>query len=174
MPRVADPNPVPFWPLAPGSGMGKKSGSGSELNNPDHISESLETIFWDKCLNSLMRDLGWKELGSGIRDGKISDPEWTSLIRNTDNWVILLSWMWSSRMDKHLTVTANAKVATALGSIPATQWKLRGGRWSSKEESTLKIQLKTLNFHLQSSVSVTVTVANIYWKAWLQKEREIF
>ncbi len=43
---VADPEPVPFWPLDPGSGMGKKSGSGSGMNNPDHISESLETIFW--------------------------------------------------------------------------------------------------------------------------------
>jgi hypothetical protein len=28
--------------------MGKKSGSG--MNNPDHISESLETIFWVKIL----------------------------------------------------------------------------------------------------------------------------
>jgi hypothetical protein len=36
--------------------MGKKSGSGSGMNNPDHISESLETIFSDP--------------GSGIRDGK--------------------------------------------------------------------------------------------------------
>jgi hypothetical protein len=26
--------------------MGKKSGSGSGMNNPDYISESLETIFW--------------------------------------------------------------------------------------------------------------------------------
>jgi hypothetical protein len=30
--------------------MGKKSGSGSEVNNPGHISESLETIFWVKIL----------------------------------------------------------------------------------------------------------------------------
>jgi hypothetical protein len=29
----------------PGFGMGKKSGSGSGINNPDHISECLETIF---------------------------------------------------------------------------------------------------------------------------------
>jgi hypothetical protein len=28
--------------------MGKKSGSGSGIYNPDHISESLETIFWVK------------------------------------------------------------------------------------------------------------------------------
>jgi hypothetical protein len=50
--------------LTPGSGMEKKSGSGSGMNNPDHISESLETIFWVKYLNSLLR----------IRDGKKSDP----------------------------------------------------------------------------------------------------
>jgi hypothetical protein len=37
--------------------MGKKSGFGSDMNNPDHISESFQTI-------SLMR----------IRDGKNSDP----------------------------------------------------------------------------------------------------
>jgi hypothetical protein len=31
-----------------GSGTGNKSGSGSGMNNPDHVSESLETIFWVK------------------------------------------------------------------------------------------------------------------------------
>jgi hypothetical protein len=49
--------------------MGKKSGSGIRIrmNNPDHISESLETSFWGlKYLNSLM----W------IRDGKNTDPGW--------------------------------------------------------------------------------------------------
>jgi hypothetical protein len=37
-----------FLTLDPGSGMGKKSESlsGFVINNPDHISESLETIFW--------------------------------------------------------------------------------------------------------------------------------
>jgi hypothetical protein len=45
------------------------------MNNPDHIFESLKTIFWVKYLNSLMRirdgkssDLGWKTFGSGILD----------------------------------------------------------------------------------------------------------
>ncbi len=42
---VADPGSGAFLTL--GSGMGKKSGSGSGMNNPDHISESLETIFLD-------------------------------------------------------------------------------------------------------------------------------
>jgi hypothetical protein len=50
--------------------MGKKSGSGSGMNNLDNISESLQTIF---CLNSLMRirNPGWKKFGSGIN---IPDP----------------------------------------------------------------------------------------------------
>ncbi len=41
--------------LTPGSGMGKNSGSGSGIKNLDHIAESLETIFWVKILNSLLR-----------------------------------------------------------------------------------------------------------------------
>jgi hypothetical protein len=50
--------------------MGKKSGSGSGTNNPDHISERLETIFWVKIIKFLMRmrDPRWKKFGSGIRD----------------------------------------------------------------------------------------------------------
>jgi hypothetical protein len=53
--------------------MGKKIGSG--MNNPDHIFESLETIFWVKMLKVFDSDPG-----SGIfflpwiRDGKNSDP----------------------------------------------------------------------------------------------------
>jgi hypothetical protein len=62
--------------LTPVSGMGIKSGSGSGMNNPDHISECLETIFWLKYLNSLklIRDPGWKKFGFEIRYGKNTDP----------------------------------------------------------------------------------------------------
>jgi hypothetical protein len=51
------------------------------MNNPDHILESLDNIFFGglKYLNSLMRirdgdssDPGWKKLGSGIN---IPDPQ---------------------------------------------------------------------------------------------------
>jgi hypothetical protein len=48
--------------------MGKKSGSG---NNPDHIFESLETIFWVKILGNRdgkNSDPGRKKFGSEIRD----------------------------------------------------------------------------------------------------------
>jgi hypothetical protein len=57
-----------FLPLDPGSGMGKKSGS-----NADHISKSLETIFWVKILKFFDADPEGKnsDLGSGIN---IPDP----------------------------------------------------------------------------------------------------
>ncbi len=60
--------------------MGRKSASGSGMNNPDHIFKNIETIFilflGLKYLNSLMRirDPGWRQFGSGIRDRKKSDP----------------------------------------------------------------------------------------------------
>jgi hypothetical protein len=42
------------------------------MNNPDHVSESLETIFWVKILKFFDADPGWKKFGSGrekIRSG---------------------------------------------------------------------------------------------------------
>jgi hypothetical protein len=44
--------------------MGKMSGSGFGINNPDHISDSLETIFWVKILKFFDADPGWKKFGS--------------------------------------------------------------------------------------------------------------
>jgi len=38
------------------------------MNNPNHIFESLETIFWFKTLKSFDADPGWKNFGSRIRD----------------------------------------------------------------------------------------------------------
>ena len=43
-------------------------GSGSGMNNPDDIFESLETIFWVKILKFFDADPGWKKVGSGIGD----------------------------------------------------------------------------------------------------------
>jgi hypothetical protein len=50
--------------------MSKKSGSGSEsgMKNPDHISESLETIFWVKILEFIDT-----ESGSGLEKIRIWD-----------------------------------------------------------------------------------------------------
>ena len=59
------------------------------MNKPDHISESLETVFWVKILKFFDADPGWKKFGSGIRDGKdrFRDPDSgkSSRIRNTES-----------------------------------------------------------------------------------------
>jgi hypothetical protein len=49
--------------------MGKKSGSGSGMNNPDHISQSLETVFWVKIFKLFDADPG-----SGMAKIRIRDP----------------------------------------------------------------------------------------------------
>jgi hypothetical protein len=65
---VLDPDPGSGAFLIPGSRIrdGQKSGSGSGMNNPDHISECLETIFWEvKILKFFTANPR-----SGIQDGK--------------------------------------------------------------------------------------------------------
>jgi hypothetical protein len=89
--RIRDP--VPFWPLDPGW---------VESQHPDPgwttriicSNESLETIFWLKFLNSLkrIRDPGWRQFGSGIREGKkvgsgINKP-------NPQHWKLTLLFSW--------------------------------------------------------------------------------
>jgi hypothetical protein len=56
--------------------MGKKSGSGSGMNKPDHISESLETTFWLKIFKFFDADPGWKKIGS---EKNIPDPQHTGV-----------------------------------------------------------------------------------------------
>jgi len=56
------------WIRNQGSGMGMKSVSGSGMNNPDHISERLVTIFWVKMLKFFDADPGWKKFGSDIQN----------------------------------------------------------------------------------------------------------
>ena len=78
---VADPGSDAF--LTPGSGMGKKSGSGSGMNNSDHISKSGRNQFFGlKYLNSLMRirDRGWKKIGSWIEDKHPGSATLTALL----------------------------------------------------------------------------------------------
>jgi hypothetical protein len=69
--------------LTAGIGMGKKSGSGSGMNNQDHISWSLENIFWVKIFKFFDVDpgsgiqdenfgFGMEKVGSGIN---IPDPQ---------------------------------------------------------------------------------------------------
>jgi hypothetical protein len=54
--------------------MGKKSGSGSGMNDPDRISESLGTFFWVKILKFFYADPG-----SGMEKIRIRDPGWKKI-----------------------------------------------------------------------------------------------
>ncbi len=58
---------MPFWPLDPGSRKGKKSGSGSGMNNSDHISKILKTLFWVKIRSLILC------CGSGLQEIRIRD-----------------------------------------------------------------------------------------------------
>ncbi len=60
-----------FDPLIGWSAMGKKSGS--RMNHPDHISESLKTISWVKILKFFDADPGFGMVKIRIRDGKNFD-----------------------------------------------------------------------------------------------------
>jgi hypothetical protein len=52
------------------------------MNIPDHISESLETIFWVKILKFFDEDTGSGMGKIRIRDRKNLDPQhWVRLIR---------------------------------------------------------------------------------------------
>jgi hypothetical protein len=68
---VAGPDPGSGAFLTPGSEMGKKSGSGSGMNNPDHISLSLETIFWIEILKFLKRIRAGFRIRIRIRIGSV-------------------------------------------------------------------------------------------------------
>jgi hypothetical protein len=59
-----------------GKKTGSKSGIGSGMNNPDHISESLETIFGVKSLKFFDPDPGsgiFFDSGSGMEKTRIRD-----------------------------------------------------------------------------------------------------
>jgi hypothetical protein len=57
--------------------MGKKSGSGSGMNNPDHISESLESIFYAKILKFFDADprSGMEKIRIWDLEFNIPDPQ---------------------------------------------------------------------------------------------------
>jgi hypothetical protein len=54
--------------------MGKKSGSRSGIRIRIIFLSALKPFFGVKILKFFEADPGWPKLGSGIRDGKNSDP----------------------------------------------------------------------------------------------------
>jgi hypothetical protein len=72
---VADPDPgsgafLTPWIRDPGWAKSQDPDHGSRMNYPDHISESLETIFWVKILKCFDADPG-----SGMEKIRIPDPQ---------------------------------------------------------------------------------------------------
>ncbi len=63
------------------------------MNNPDHISESLETIFLIKILKFFDADprSGMEKVGSGIRD-KHPDPQYCLVQGLRQNEFLLIKW----------------------------------------------------------------------------------
>jgi hypothetical protein len=71
-------------------------GSGSGMNSPDHISQSLETIFWVKIFEFFNSDTGWKKFGSGMEKIRIRDPDPQHCLQQCVGFrsaLILLSWI---------------------------------------------------------------------------------
>jgi hypothetical protein len=60
--------------LTPGSEMGKNQDPDPGWTNPDHISESIETIFWVKILKFFDAGPVWKKFRSGLEKNRIRDP----------------------------------------------------------------------------------------------------
>jgi hypothetical protein len=60
------------------------------MNNPDHIFYILETnflVFWGVKIHKFFdEDPGWRQFGSGIRDGKKSDPGSGINIPDPQHW----------------------------------------------------------------------------------------
>ncbi len=85
---VADPDSGSAAFLTLGSGMGKKSESGSRIrtgmNNPDHISDRLETFFGLKILEFFDADPG-----SGMENIWIRDPVSGINIPDPQHWSYL-------------------------------------------------------------------------------------
>ncbi len=84
---VADPDPGSGAFLTPGSGMGRKSAFGSGIRDEQpgirdeqpgsyflELRNHFFGFFWVKILKFFDADPRWRQIGSGIRDGKKSDP----------------------------------------------------------------------------------------------------
>jgi hypothetical protein len=115
--RIRIRDPVLFWPLDPGSGMGRKSASGSGIRDEQPGSYFLELqkpFFWVKILKFFdadpgsgmetvrIRDPGWIIVGSGIRD---KHPGSATLLRIAGLWI--RSLFMQIRIERPITSVAD-------------------------------------------------------------------
>jgi hypothetical protein len=76
LPLDSAADPLPFWPLDPGSGMGKKSGSGIRNEQPGSYFLELRNHFLGlNYIKFFDADPGSKKFGSGMEKSRIRNPE---------------------------------------------------------------------------------------------------
>jgi hypothetical protein len=97
------------WIRDPGWVKNQDPDSGSGMNNPDHISETLETVFWVKILKFFNADPLQKKFESMIN---IPDPQhwfhafWRTRVRSKQQLLRLPFLEWIAE-DPNLTVQRN-------------------------------------------------------------------
>jgi hypothetical protein len=82
--RIRDP--VPFWPLDPGSGTGKKQDPDPGWITRIIFPRALKTIFWVKIPKLSDADPESRIEKIRIRDGKFSNPEFGINIPDPQHW----------------------------------------------------------------------------------------
>jgi hypothetical protein len=138
--------------------MGKKSRSGSWINIPDHISESLGTSFWVKILKFfdagadpdlgifLILDLGLKKFGSGINI-PIRNIDSTVPITITIHFFLLQILMiicgCLTCRSMGTTCRPSQTPRAAFSSKSSTSWTSRGGRTRGRLHPGNKVNIKT-------------------------------
>ncbi len=123
---VVDPDPGSGAFFTPGSGMGKKWGSGSGMNNLDHIPESLETIFWVKTLKFLWCESEMEKIR--IRDGKNSDPGWKKFWSGMEKIRIRDKHPGSATLEKSVCVSSPPECVKGALVLAVGQVELPGER----------------------------------------------
>jgi hypothetical protein len=119
-------------PLDPGSGMGKNSGSGSGMNNPDHIFESLETFYFLGKNTYQVLIFFDADLGSGMEKNRIRDvyPRSAALLISMDDGIL------QGRLKKG--VGSCWAASTKGGKVPTRRRILRPNK---QQDSTLKLSV---------------------------------
>ncbi len=130
-------DPVPFDPWIRHPGWEKNSGSGSGMNIPDHISESLETIFTILKLFDV-------DPGSGkirIRDPGINIPDpqyWIPLKFNVWVWNLICFVCCAARPTKRSLSGSRSRFGTASpGACPVPRLPCSGSSSYGRAESPI-------------------------------------
>jgi hypothetical protein len=112
---------VPFLPVDPGWVKNQDPGSGSGMSNPDHISESLETIFWVKILKFFDAVPGSGTENIRIRD-KLPDPQKLLLYADICTYSVLLPPQHSPNSNLHQLTFSHSHIRCGVFSFFYPLW----------------------------------------------------